>query len=127
MSAQVKTYEQRRARRVPCILYLNEVSDERAVPCRATNISTTGAYVRRLEGGVFLEGERVQLELTLPGEQTPVWVGGRVVDAVEELLHDGAGVEFTALTREDQRRINGYVGRVRRRLLQAALVGLAPA
>jgi hypothetical protein len=36
-------------------------------------------------------------------------------------------VEFTALTREDQRRINGYVGRVRRRLLQAALVGLAPA
>lgn len=115
----------RRAPRVPCGLFLNEIGDQGIVPCRATNISETGVYLRRLSGGVLLEGELVQLELSLPGESESLWVSGRVVEQIEETLHDAAAIEFVSVTSADRSRLRGYVSRIRRRQLRTALQGLS--
>lgn len=115
----------RSAPRVPCGLFLNEIGDQGIVPCRATNISETGIYLRRLAGGVLLEGERVQLELLLPGEPESLWVSGRVVEQIEETLHDAAAIEFVSVTKADRSRLRGYVSHVRRRQLRVAVQGLS--
>lgn len=115
----------RRAPRVSCALFVNEIGEAGIAPCRATNISEGGVYVHRVIGGVLLEGETVQLELKLPGEREPVWATGRVVDQVEETTHDAAAIEFVSLTQRDRERLRGYVHRVRRRQLQTALAGLS--
>lgn len=119
------TLNRRRHPRVPCGLYVNEVGARGTSPCRATNISETGVYLRRLAGGVLLEGEAVQLEVTLPGEGTTLWLGGRVVEQVEETLHDAAAVEFVSISSTDRVRLRTYVDRVRRRQLRDALVGIS--
>lgn len=118
--------DRRRAPRVPCGLYVNEVSDgaDGLSLCRATNISETGIYLRRLRGGVLLEGERVTLELSLPGEADALWLGGRVVEQVQEPLHEAAAIHFETVTADDRRRLRGYVERVRKRQLRAALNGI---
>lgn len=115
----------RRATRVPCGLFLNEISENGIVPCRATNISETGIYLRRLTGGVLLEGEVVQLELSLPGEPESLWAAGRVVEQVEETMHDAAAIEFVSLSNRDRGRLRNYVSRVRRRQLRVALDGVS--
>lgn len=115
----------RSAPRVPCGLFLNEIADHGIVPCRATNISETGIYLRRLTGGVLLEGEHVQLELSLPGDPETVWVGGRVVEQIEEMHHDAAAIEFVSVTNTDRFRLRSYVAHVRRRQLRAALQGVS--
>ncbi len=117
----------RRARpRVACATLIYDVTGARAIPCRATNISEGGVYLRRLEGGVLLEGETVQLELRLEGE-APIWVTGRVIEQVEEVLHDAAAVQFEAVPEGDRARLRAFVDRRRRARLREALAGLASA
>lgn len=115
----------RRTPRVPCGLFVNEIADRGMTPCQATNLSEGGIYLRRLGGGVLLEGETVQLELALPGERESVWASGRVVEQVEEPAHDGAAIEFLSLTWADRLRLRRYVARVRRRQLREALSGIS--
>jgi hypothetical protein len=118
----------RRARpRVACSTLIYDVTGERAIPCRATNISEAGVYLRRLEGGVLLEGETVQLELRLAEDQPPIWVAGRVVEQVEEVMHDAAAVQFLAVPEADRARIRSFVDGRRRARLREALAGLSGA
>ncbi len=118
--------DRRRAPRVPCGLFVNEIGDGRTPvsPCRATNISETGIYLRRLAGGVLLEGERIQLEMLLPGEKQSLWLAGRVVEQVQETLHDAAAIQFEAVAHEDRERLRRYIHRIRKRQLRAALSGV---
>ena len=117
-------YERRRRPRVPCAFSVLETTTGN-VPCRATNISEDGIYVRRLEGGVLLEGEQITLELQLPGDIEPVWASGQVVEQVEEALYDAAAIEFTAIAACDRRRLRLYVARARQSQLRVALQGLS--
>jgi len=113
--------------RVACRAVVFDVDGVRQTRCRATNISEGGVYLRRLEGGVLLEGEPIRLELLLPGARESIWASGRVVEQVEETLFDAAAVRFTAMAATDRGRIRRYVTGVRQRQLRAALSGLANA
>lgn len=117
--------ERRASPRVACTSVIYDVSGERAIACRATNISEGGVYLRRLAGGVVLEGETVQLELRLPGDDEPLWIAGRVVEQVEEVLHDAAAIEFTALSDRDRARLRAFVTAQRRARLREAVAGLS--
>lgn len=120
------SYERRLAPRVPCNVYVREVNDEASgFLCQAMNVSETGMYLRRLQGGVLLEGEQVQLEFSLPGDETPIWATARVVDQVEETMHEAAGVQFSWISGDDRRRLKDHVRGERTRRLRMAVSGLA--
>lgn len=121
-----KSLDRRGARRVPCRARVLELSLGRPVPCCTTNISESGLFLRRLEGGVLIEGETVQLEVLLPGDPEPLWVAGEVVEQVEEVMHDAAAIRFTAIAEADRARIRSYVDAVRRAQARSALAGLSP-
>jgi hypothetical protein len=125
MQTTTGALNRRRTPRVPCGLFVNEIAEQGMTPCQATNLSEGGIYLRRLGGGVLLEGETVQLELALPGESESVWASGRVIEQVEEAAHDGAAIEFVSLTWADRLRLRRYVARVRRRQLREALTGVS--
>lgn len=119
-------YERRLAPRVPCAFDIEDVSGVATTACRATNVSESGVYLRT-RGGVLLEGERVALALHLPDERDPLWIGGQVVEQVQEPLHDGAAVRFDALSAADRGRLRAYVQHARGRQLSRALAGLGAA
>ncbi len=77
--------------------------------CRSTNLSAGGLYLRRLEGGVLLEGEWVWLEIDLPGDPRPIRVRATVVKQVEETLYDSAAVSFVGLPSLDTYRLRRFL------------------
>jgi hypothetical protein len=124
MQTATGALNRRRTPRVPCGLFVNEIAEFGLTPCQATNVSEGGLYLRRLGGGVLLEGETVQLEFALPGEAESVWASGRVVEQVDEQTNGGAAIEFVSLTWADRLRLRRYVSRVRHRQLREALRGV---
>jgi hypothetical protein len=120
--------DRRVAPRVACAsIVITDVTGERPIPCRGTNVSETGIYLKRLAGGVLIEGETVQLELRLPDDDEPLWLSGRVVEQVEEVLHDAAAIQFTVLSERDRGRLRAFVATGRRARLREALAGLSGA
>ena len=86
--------ELRRQERVDCDIILNKVEGGHTNVCRAENLSLGGMKLQRVCEAHHAEGEAVQLQFALPGEDEPIWVSGRKV--YEE---DGSvGVRFTNIS-----------------------------
>lgn len=86
--------EQRKQSRIDCDIILNKVEDGHTKVCRAENLSLGGMKLRRVAEAYDADGEGVQLQFALPGQNEPIWVSGRKV--YEE---DGSvGVRFTNIS-----------------------------
>ena len=103
--SEMSNDERRRTGRITVDLWVEEHTDDALYFQRATNLSL---------GGLFLDrtlphpaGTRVQLELRLPGEQSPLRVAGEVVPTPDR--ERGMGVRFLGLTLQERARIADYL------------------
>ena len=71
--------EQRSQSRIDCDIILNKVEDGHTKVCRAQNLSLGGMKLQRVAEAYKPEGESVQLQFALPGEDDPIWVSGEKV------------------------------------------------
>jgi len=99
--------DRRNNERVVVDLWVEERTEDALYFQRATNLSV---------GGLFLDhtlphpaGTLVQLELRLPGEQTPLRVAGEVVPPTDR--EQGMGVRFVGLSSLERDRIAEYLER----------------
>ena len=86
--------EQREQVRIPCDIILNKVEDGHTKICQGLDLSLGGIRIRRVAEAYRSEGNMVQLQFALPGDEEPIWVSGQKV--YEE---DGSfGVRFTNIS-----------------------------
>ena len=86
--------ESRNQDRVSCDIILNKVEGGHTNVCRAENLSLGGMKLRRIAEAYDAEGESVQLQFALPGEEDPIWVAGEKVYEDDGSL----GVRFTNIS-----------------------------
>lgn len=86
--------EQRQQNRIPCDIILNKVEGGHTNVCRAENLSLGGMKLQRVAEGHQPEGNSVQLQFALPGDQDPIWVSGEKVYEAD----GNVGVRFTNIS-----------------------------
>ncbi|WP_158542535.1 PilZ domain-containing protein [Lujinxingia litoralis] len=86
--------EQRQQPRVGCDMILNKIEAGHTNICRAVDLSLGGIRLERLAEAYRSEGESVQLQFALPGEEEPIWVTGHKVYDNEGRV----GVRFTNIS-----------------------------
>ena len=95
----------RKQRRIPCDIILNKVEDGHTNVCRAENLSLGGMKLQRVAEAYDADGQAVQLQFALPGQDEPVWVSGKKV-----YDDDGnVGVRFTNISHADFVRLRDWL------------------
>jgi uncharacterized protein (TIGR02266 family) len=103
--------EKRSHRRIPIMMWVEEVRDQALYFQRTGNLSLGGLY---LDGTIpHPKGTLVKLTFTLPDEEQAMTVQGEIVgDPDEERL--GMHVRFVDLDADQAARIRAYIDRARR-------------
>lgn len=88
-------HDWRKQERVDCDIILNKVEEGNMNICRAVNISLGGMrFQRLLEPRQTGPHRRLRLQLELPGQDEPIWLGAETVyDA-----HGHVGVRFVNIS-----------------------------
>jgi hypothetical protein len=108
---------------VPVALYAELVADEEVMPAFVTSISEQGLVLDSLAILGNRCRDRVQIQLLLPGEPEPLWVGAEVVrDTVGSLFND-TSIRFLAMANAHWRALRRWV-RVRELVLATRPVGI---
>lgn len=97
--------DQRNTSRIGCDIILNKVEDGHTNVCRAEDISFGGMRLRRVAEGHQPDGESVQLQFALPGQEDPIWVCGK--KAYED--RENLGVKFTYISYGDFVRLRDWL------------------
>lgn len=103
--------ERRGSLRAPIHVLVSEKSEAGLRLACASNICECGVHYIDPGGG---EGAFVQLEFSLPEEETSIRARGRVVYRIRGVSESKTAVAFTALAESDAERIRCYVGRCKR-------------
>ncbi len=98
-----------RAPRVPLETYVKVVKGERIARALASDISESGIFLAAMALPTVRVGERVHLELALPGEQEPIWAQGEVVRDGTRIGFHSLAIRFTYLSEVDRAQIRDYV------------------
>lgn len=86
--------DKRQQSRVSCDIILNKVEGGHTNVCRGLDLSLGGIRIKRVAESHRGEGENVQLQFALPGDDEPIWVSGKKVYDQEGQL----GVRFTNIS-----------------------------
>lgn len=86
--------ELRKQDRIPCDIILNKVEDGHTKVCRATDVSLGGIRLQRVAESYRVQGQAVQLQFALPGDEEPIWVSGKKVYDTDGTV----GVRFTNIS-----------------------------
>ena len=97
--------DSRRAQRVDCDIMLNKVEDGHMNVCRATNISLGGMRIQRLLEPLARGAQMMRLQLELPGNEGPIWVGARKVYEDTEYV----GLRFTHISHQHFQRLRRWI------------------
>lgn len=97
--------EQRAQSRIPCDIILNKVEDGHTKICRSIDLSLGGMRLQRVAESFEPEGDAVQLQFALPGEEEPIWVTGRKVHEADGTV----GVRFTNISHGHFMRLRHWV------------------
>ncbi len=97
--------DMRASNRVHCDIMLNKVQDGHTHVCRATNISLGGIRIQKLLEPLVAKNERVRLQLALPGESEPIWVGAHKVYEEEDYV----GLKFSHISHQHFVRLREWV------------------
>lgn len=101
-------HERRTHTRAPCRVHVRELRPRSRLEGRAVNLSEGGLYLQRLAGDLPEAGERLELEILLPGED-PVRVFGQVIAPRAEVFYPSGAVVFTHLSSQAALRIRRFV------------------
>jgi len=108
---------------VPVALYAELVADEEVLPAFVTSISEQGLVLDSLAILGNRRSDRIQIQLTLPGEPDRLWVGAEVVrDTLGSLFND-TSIRFLAMANSHWRAVRRWV-RVRELVLATRPVGV---
>jgi len=90
-------------------MFLNEYVKEQPYRALATNVSTTGIYLRKLADPSTRHSSIVGLEFELPGTNEVIWARAESrFDWVADDFHL-TGLRFTAMAKKHERLVNDYV------------------
>ncbi len=107
---------------VPVALYAELVADEEVLPVFITSISEYGLH---LDSPAILANrrtDRLQLQLTLPGEPGQLWIDCEVVRDDRGLLFNDTAIRFLAMANAHWRAVRRWV-RVRALVLATRPLG----
>lgn len=108
---------------VPVALYAQLVADEEVLPAFVTSIGEHGLVLDSLAILGNRSSDRLQLQLTLPGEPDPLWIGAEVVGDTHGLLFNDTAIRFLAMANAHWHCIRRWV-RVRELVLQTRRIGV---
>ena len=107
---------------VPVALYAELAADDEVLPAFVTSIGEQGLVLDSLAILGNRRGDRLQLQLTLPGEPNPLWIGAEVVRDKHGLLFNDTAVRFLAMANAHWHCLRRWV-RVRELVLATRPVG----
>jgi hypothetical protein len=107
---------------VPVALYAELAADDEVLPAFVTSIGEQGLVLDSLAILGNRRGDRLQLQLTLPGEPDPLWIGAEVVRDKHGLLFNDTAVRFLAMANAHWHCLRRWV-RVRELVLATRPVG----
>jgi len=108
---------------VPVALYAELVAEEEVLPAFVTSISEHGLRLDSLAIVGNRSSHRLSLQLTLPGEPGPLWIGAEIVRDQHGLLFHDVAARFLAMADAHWRCLRRWV-RVRELMLAARPMGL---
>ncbi len=107
---------------VPVALYAQLVADDEVLPAFVTSISEHGLHLDSLAILGNRRTDRLQLQLSLPGEPEPLWIGAEVVRDQPGLLFNDTAVRFLCMANSHWRALRRWV-RVRELMITARPLG----
>ena len=109
-------FEMHRETFVPVALYAELVVDEEVLPAFVTSISEQGLLLDSLAIIGNRRSDRLQIQLTLPGEPEPLWIGAEVVRDTRGSLFNDTAIRFLAMANAHWHSVRRWV-RVRELVL----------
>ncbi len=107
---------------VPVALYAQLVADEEVLPAFVTGISEHGLHLDSLAILGNRRTDRLQLQLALPGEPDPLWIGAEIIRDQPGLLFNDTAVRFLCMANSHWRALRRWV-RVRELMMTARPLG----
>ena len=132
VSARARTFESTmlfsayRETWVPVALYAELVADEEVLPAFVTNISEHGLQLDSLAMLGSRRNDRIQLQITLPGEPDRLWIAAEVVQDQHGLLFNDTAIRFLSMASAHWRALRRWV-RVRELMMTARPLGASDA
>ena len=108
---------------VPVALYAALVCDDEVLPAFVTSISEYGMVFDSLAIFANRSCDRLQIQLTLPGEPELLWIGAEVVRDTQGSLFNDSAIRFLAMANAHWRSIRRWI-RVRELVLATRPIGL---
>ena len=108
---------------LPVALYAELVCDDEVLPAFVTSISERGLLLDSLAILSNRRSDRLQIQLTLPGEPTLLWIGAEVVRDRHGLLFNDTAIRFVAMADAHWRCVRRWV-RVRELMLTTRPIGV---
>jgi hypothetical protein len=108
---------------VPVALYAQLVADEEVMPAFVTSIGERGLILDSLAILSNRRSDRVQIQLTLPGEPDPLWIGAEVVQDTHGSLFNDTAIRFSAMANAHWHAVRRWV-RVRELVLATRPIGI---
>ncbi len=119
-------FSARRETHVPVALYVELCVDDEVLPAFVTSMNEEGLRMDSLAILGERRSERLQLQLRLPGEPEPLWIGAQVVEDQHGLLFNDAAVTFLSMADAHRRALRRWV-RVRELMMTARPLGASDA
>ena len=107
---------------VPVALYAELVTNDEVLPAFVTSIGEHGLYLDSVAILAERRSDRIQLQLTLPGEPDPLWIGAEVIRDRSGFLFNDAAIRFLAMANAHWRAVRRWV-RVRELVLATRPLG----
>jgi hypothetical protein len=108
---------------VPVALYAELAVDEEVLPAFVTSISEQGLLLDSLAIIGNRRSDRLQIQLTLPGEPDPLWIGAEVVRDTHGSLFNDTAIRFLAMANAHWHSVRRWV-RVRELVLATRPIGV---
>jgi uncharacterized protein (TIGR02266 family) len=99
--------DRRGSARISVKLYVRYRSDSVLLDGWVENLSSSGLFLR--SDVLDVEGQRVTLKLTLPGEGAPVYVDGEVARLVKDPPETGMGIRILDISPLERRRLANFM------------------
>jgi uncharacterized protein (TIGR02266 family) len=99
--------DRRGSSRIRVKLYVRYRSDTVLLDGWVENLSYNGLFLR--SDVLDVEGQRVKLKLTLPGEPAPVYVDGEVARVVTKPDETGMGIRILDISPLERRRLANFM------------------
>lgn len=94
---------------VPVALYAHLVADDEVLPAFVTSLGERGLVLDSLAIISNRRSERLQLQLTLPGEPETLWIGAEVVRDTHGPLFNDTAIRFLVMANEHWHSLRRWV------------------